>query len=139
MSTEEAEVVELKEGVTVVKIEGGLRCMTCAARGACQAFGSGERKLELPTVVENVRPGERVVLKYKSQSRIVSALLVFLIPIAGLVGGFAAAEAWFGNQGAGVLGAFLGLGLGFGVLRLIDKALARRATFLPEIVGREGR
>ena len=137
MGTEEGEVVELRNGVVVVKLEAGMRCMTCAARGACQAFGTGVRRIEVPSRGE-VKPGQHVVLKYKSQSRILSALLVFLVPIAGLVGGFAVGVELFGSQGAGVLGAFLGLGVGFGVLRLIDKVLAKQATFLPEIVEQEG-
>ncbi len=137
MSTEEGEVVELRNGTVVVRLEAGMRCMTCAARGACQAFGSGVRKIELPSR-EGVEPGQRVVLKYKSRFRIFSALLVFLVPIVGLVGGFVAAVALFKTQGAGVLGAFLGLGIGFGLLRLIDRWIARRATFLPEIVEKKG-
>ena len=133
MSTEEGEVVEKRGEKAVVKIEGGLRCMTCAARGACKMLGDGARTIELP-VPQDVQPGERIVIRYTSQSRILSALTIFLVPIAGLLGGFAAGMAAFGSQGAGVLGAFAGLALGFVLLRAIDRAMARRSTLLPEVV-----
>ncbi len=134
METEQGRVVELKDGQVVIELQAGLHCMTCASRGACQALGGGARRIILPSR-GSIRPGQQVTLRYPARNRVLAATLIFLLPLAGLIGGYAVAVSLSPSQGVAVAGAFLGLVLGFVALRLLDRLLTRRGTVdLPELL-----
>ncbi|MFC1806676.1 SoxR reducing system RseC family protein, partial [Planctomycetota bacterium] len=105
------------------RTEGPPACGSCCA---CAAIGGGERELEL-TASDPPAVGSRVVVEVVTPNAVLSALLVFGIPLLGLVGGVLIGQHW---QPLGLSGNADGLVLGFGLLILLLGAAAAVDRFV---------
>jgi len=106
------------EGSTVrVRMQPGPQCGSCCA---CAALGGGERELEL-TASDPPPVGSRVVVEVHVPNPALGAVLVFGLPLVGLVGGVLLGQHW---QPFGLSGNADGLVLGFGLLAVLLGAAA---------------
>ncbi len=133
METEQGKIVDLKNGKAVIEMEAGSQCTHCGARHACSAMGGVVRQIEIP-VKNNVKVGDRVTISYQSQSRIVSALLVFLLPVLFLIAGYFVGFTLFGTEGKAILVALAGLVIAFILNWGLNKVFTTDSHFLPMIV-----
>jgi len=136
VETEEGKVIKVEGNKMIVWLSGGSQCTHCAAREACRALAGGGRQIELPKI-NGIKPGSRVIIRYKSRSRVFSAFVVFILPLLFLIGGYITFDALFRSEGQAILGSLLGLLLGFLIARLIDRLVSHRSEFLPEVLGIE--
>jgi len=131
---EEGTVVGIAGRVARVRMAGGPRCEGCCA---CALGSGGQRELEIPTDVP-LEIGARVVVEVAPAGAWLSTLLLFVLPLLGLVGGVVAGEQW---QPFGLGGSASPLVLGFGLLvvlfvlaAIIDRMLVRPRQPRPTIV-----
>ena len=116
-----------------VRMQPGPRCGSCCA---CAAVG-GERELEL-TTGESLEPGDRVAVEIATPNAALSAVLVFLLPLLGLVGGVLIGHHF---RPLGLSGDADALVLGFGLLIVVlggaavfDRLVLRARIPEPHIV-----
>ena len=120
---EEGTVVGVAGSRARVRMKAGPQCGSCCA---CAAIGRGEHELEARTS-EPVEVGSRVVVEVSVPSPVVGALLVFAVPLLGLVAGVIAGQHW---QPLGLSGNADGLVLGFGLLVVLLAAAAAIDKFV---------
>ncbi|AEY00680.1 hypothetical protein GU3_04615 [Oceanimonas sp. GK1] len=137
----------IEEIATVTAVHSGgveVRCFSKSACGQCRqrsTCGTGlvsgalpERNHQFVIATELVlKPGEQVRIGIPEQSLITGALLVYLLPLLCLLtGGLVAGWAGLG-EGASILGALAGGGLGFGLAARLAQRRGRRDQ--PVILG----
>ncbi len=113
-------VVAVVDGVYRVELERGGGCKSCTMRGMCFAKSTPavfELKSDLALKV-----GDRVQLVVAPGDRILSSLLIFLMPVVFLFAGFLIASSFLAElPSIGV--AFGAMGSSFLILRLIDRRI----------------
>jgi positive regulator of sigma E activity len=133
METEIGKIVTINDENAVVQMEAGSQCQHCGAKHACSAMGDVMRQIEIPAK-NDVHVGDHVTISYQSQSRIVSVLLVFLLPVLFLIAGYFIGFALFGTEGKGILTSLGGLVIAFILNWGLNKIFAKDSHFLPTIV-----
>ncbi len=140
-----ATVVRAEDGFAFVRTERRSAC------GSCESADKGCGTAVLSSVlggkpvlfkVHNsigARAGEEVIIGMEEGALFRSSLITYLTPVATLLAGTVAGTTLFPGSGdlAAILGAGLGLGVGFLLLRALGKRLGRR--YLPTILRRAGR
>ena len=79
-------------------------------------------------------PEKKMMISYMSKSRIISAVLVFMLPVLFLFIGYFMGFYVFGNEVGAILTTFGGLVVGFILLGITNKILAHNKHFLPTIL-----
>lgn len=114
-----------------VRVEAPSECAGCSAQGHCSSGGSGIREI----VVINdcgAQVSEHVAFESDSGKVIVSALLVWIVPILSMIVGYLVAK-HFSTGFLPIASAFLFLGLTFIVLKFIDERISGGRAFYPHI------
>lgn len=133
-------VDRVDRGFAHVSIERVDACNTCESKGACQTLGGKAKDIVIK--VENTvgaAAGDRVVLELAEVSVIQASAAVYLIPAVGLTGGAVlGAEMGLGflskGDGATLVGAVLGLLVGFGLSHLIARRIASNPELTPRLL-----
>jgi len=133
MDVEKGKIVNIDSNKVVVQMEAGSQCQQCGAKHACAGMGGLVRQIEIPAN-NNVKIGEQVTISYMSQSRVISAVLVFLLPVFFLIAGYSLGVYLFGTEVGAILTTFGGLIVGFILLGIMNKILAHNKHFLPTIL-----
>lgn len=133
METEEGKIISFKDGKAVVQMEAGSQCTHCGARHACSAMGGLVRQIEIPAK-NDVQVGDHVTISYQSQSRIVSAIIVFMLPVLFLIAGYFIGFSLFGTEGKAILTSLGGLGIAFILNWGLNKIFEKDRHFVPMIV-----
>ena len=127
-------VVEMAGHVARVQVEQGPHCGSCCA---CSALSGGSAELDVPTDT-TLEVGSRVVVEIPEQSSWVSSLLLFGLPLVGLVAGVVVGQEWqpfgLGSNGAALILGFGLLVVLFAVSAAIDRAFVRKRQPQPSIV-----
>jgi positive regulator of sigma E activity len=130
---EEGTVVGVQGHLVRVRMKPGPDCGTCCA---CSVLGGGQRELEFPTD-KPVSAGDRVLVDIGPTSSLLSTLLLFVLPLIGLVAGVIIGDQWrpLGSRESS------SLVLGFGLVALLyafaailDRAWLRKRQPQPTIV-----
>ncbi|UCE07861.1 MAG: SoxR reducing system RseC family protein [bacterium] len=124
-------IVNINNEKVVAQMEAGSQCQHCGAKHACSAIGGVVRQIEIPAK-NDVQVGDHVTISYQSQ--MVSALLVFLLPVLFLLAGYFIGFALFGTEGKAILTALGGLIAAFFINWFLNKILAQERHFLPTIL-----
>ncbi len=134
MEHEHGTVLRKRNDTVIIKMEIGEQCETCAAKGSCISIGGeNERHLEL-IYRKPIRAGDRVTIGYEPSSRIISAFLVFIVPILFLIFGYSIGSILFESEGSAILMSFAGLAISFIFIKIISKSLETHQSFIPKIV-----
>lgn len=121
-----------KARVTVLSAPAG-GCAGCAAHGHCSAPGQKPREITV-TNDYGASVSDLVTFEADSGKVILSAALVWLLPLAAMIAGYLAGER-FGGGFIPVGAAMLAFAASFLILRLIDRTVAGGKTFYPRITG----
>ena len=114
-----------------VQVTAAAECMECSAH--CHSRQDGSNKREI--VVLNghgARISDRVVFEAEPGKVILSALLVWIVPIVAMLIGYMAAQR-FSSGFIPIAAAFIFLGCAFGLLKLFDSLVTGGRAFYPKI------
>jgi len=127
---EEGTVVGLKGRLARVRMRPGPECGRCCA---CSALGGGDRELEIESALP-LEVGSRVLVEIAQGNPWLSVLLLFVLPLAGLVAGVILGAQWGQSDAAPLL---LGFGLliaFFAAAAVVDRTAIRKRIKHPAIV-----
>ena len=115
-------------------------CGHCSERGACGVDGGGSARSEVVTAENPIgaRPGDLVELHLATGTAMRLSALIWLLPLAGLVGGGALGASLHERVGLGedagvLIGAVVGMAAAFGLLRIADRRAAGDQALVPTI------
>lgn len=139
---EKGVIVENNKDHLLVRIERHSACSSCDKN--CGLALDSEKEEEYVQInkdqqkeeqAENVsfHPGQEIVLEMGEKKLVLSAFLVYVLPLLTMFSGYFLLETLYGTELWGVLGSGLGLGLGFLVIRFINNRLVDEDEFSPRI------
>ena len=145
MITTLATVVSTNKETITVHCQQKSTCGSCASKSTC---GSGVIETALPKHVHEVvletsqasliSPGQWVEIGLSERSMIHSALLMYMVPLFGLLIGCLIGELFFGDTNgheSGIIAcSVLFAGLGFGVSRYFARRLERNLAYHPSLL-----
>ena len=138
MLTETAEVIESRGGKALVRTLRSEACGSCGASGACEAMGgSKEMKVEVTNHLR-AKPGDRVELELPESSFLTASAVIYIIPLACLMGGAVLGQLLAGRIGlspnsASIILAAIGVGLSLPLVANINRKLVVKDKFIPNI------
>ncbi|MBM4041608.1 MAG: SoxR reducing system RseC family protein [Planctomycetes bacterium] len=127
---EEGTVVGMEGRLARVRMKPGPECGRCCA---CSALGGGDRELEIESGLP-LRVGSRVVVEIAQGSPWLSALLLFVLPLAGLLSVMIVGAQTGMNQSSALALSFGVLAALFALAAAIDRKLVRPRQKPPAIV-----
>ena len=71
----------------IVSIDSPGECESCPGKTSCNLFKTGENHIEVK-YKEKLKIGDRVGLYFKPENRIISAIIIFFIPIVILIAAY---------------------------------------------------
>lgn len=118
-------------------------CATCQARHGCgqsslQAWFERSDVIAVSIVDDAPTVGESVSLSVASNALAKASMLVYLVPLLGLLAGLFLANAVSGREGLAVLGAGLGFAVGCVAVRYFSEALKNNIDYVPRLERRLG-
>lgn len=139
MMREWATVVAWQGGMATLRTESKVSCHGCSVRKGCGGTPlnkSGPREAHVVQIVsaQPLQPGQRVELGIQESSLLSSALLVYMVPLVGLLLGAGLCQAEWHSDLAAAAGALCGGLGGFCVTQWISARLGTRDTFQPVIL-----
>jgi sigma-E factor negative regulatory protein RseC len=137
MITEQGIVEEASGRKAMVRVEKSSACATCQSRESCQEVSGRDMVIEVVNELGAGR-GDRVEISIPSGSFLILSLLVYLLPIAALIGGAVAgggvAGVFQANPTTGaIVGGFLGIAITFCVLKRLDRSIRAQKKFRPRM------
>ncbi|TKI06779.1 SoxR-reducing system protein RseC [Martelella alba] len=136
----------IKAWTTVVCWQRGIAQLRCDQRAGCQGCGSkdlcgagvldrqGTDRHILVRSNQPLVPGQRVEVGISEGSLLRSAMLVYLLPLVGLLGCAAFAQGLFHTDLAAACGGAAGVGGGMWLARVLARRIAVRREYQPVIV-----
>jgi sigma-E factor negative regulatory protein RseC len=143
MIEETGVVVAVAGGVVEVETRRQGACGSCSASGACGtslvARYMGRRPLRLRALNNaGATQGETVIVGVPEDGLVSASLAAYLVPLLGLMAGGALGQGLGIGEGASILGALTGLGLGLGWLRYFGRAHAQDLRYQAVVLRRVG-
>jgi len=133
MEEEIGHVVNVDQGKIKIQLTPGSQCTHCSAKSICSSLGETVRVLEVESD-EKVKLGDRVALIFKPSTRVLSATIIFILPVIFMIIGYFLMTAYYINtEGWGIIGSLLGLVFGFIVVRIFDRILLKTKGYKPII------
>ncbi|QPR27990.1 SoxR-reducing system protein RseC [Edwardsiella hoshinae] len=139
MMREWATVIRWQHGEALLQCEAHAGCNGCRARQGCGTAALAElgpqtrHQLRL-AVSQPLQVGQRVEIGLREASVLRSALVVYLTPLVGLLGGAVMGQLWLGSDGASALAALLGAVAGFVLARRQARRMARGVDYQPVLL-----
>jgi sigma-E factor negative regulatory protein RseC len=87
MEIEIGRVKELRGDKAVLYLHSHSKCHHCGAKMICGAGNGVTRELTIPNSL-SAKVGDQVKISYQESSRILSAFLIFIVPILLLIAGY---------------------------------------------------
>jgi sigma-E factor negative regulatory protein RseC len=125
-------VVRINGGKAVVLITAGDGCGACPAKCHCMSGDGMEREIAAVNDA-SATVGDTVAFEANQGTVLLSAALVWIVPIIAMFVGYMVADR-FAEGIWPILAALCFLAASFGLLRLIDHAVAGGTAFYPHIV-----
>lgn len=133
MFKETGKILEIEQGQASVELFQNDNCNHCGAQTACSVLGGGHRIIRMP-IGPTYHVNDLIELSFESSTRIASAIIVFLLPVLTMVFGLAISVIKYGDTNkAAIFGSFGGLLIGFVLVWLINKLLAKKAVWNPVV------
>lgn len=135
-------VVSTGAGGTWVETLARAGCGRCDQPGGCgqnsitRLFASRNRRVRVATEIP-LASGDRVLIGIPDGQLLRASLVVYLLPLLGLVAGAVAGHFGSnGSEGVSILGAALGMGGGFLAAHFAARVLNGRESWLPVVLSR---
>jgi sigma-E factor negative regulatory protein RseC len=124
-------VVSVKGNKASVQVSGEAGCAGCAGKAQCYSAGNQGREI---TVLNDFGAGvsDRVVFEADPGKVILSAALIWVVPLLAMIVGYLAGER-LGGGFIPIAAAFLFMGFTFFLLKLLDRAISGGRSFYPRI------
>lgn len=137
MVTEQGIIEDVSGQKILVRIKKSSACATCESRGDCEVASGKSMIVEVANDLGG-RKGDHVELSVPSGVFMKLSLLVFVLPVAGLMagafaGGAVAEVLHLPLSLASVIGGFLVMGITFYALKRFDRSLRARSEFRPRM------
>jgi len=136
MDHEEGVVVSVNDATVIIKMESCEECRACSARHACVAIvDEAARTIEVPITreIEKLHEGDKVGVLFRPGPRILSAFIVFIVPLIFLIAGYFIGFRLYSNEGKAILMSLIALVISFVVVWVTNKFLVKSRKFIPEI------
>lgn len=139
MIKEWATVISWQQGVAHLRCEQRSGCGSCQSSGSCgtsilNKMGPGSSHLLEVASKHPLVPGQRVEVGITEASLIRSALLVYMLPLVGLIGCAAIMQGWFNTDLAAACGGLLGGIGGFMLARFFAQRIGNEREYQPVIL-----
>ena len=139
MNEEQGTVKEVRGKKAIVVTDRGTMCNHCSAKGFCSTLGGGKEMLSEVRNPIGAQSGDIVKVGIPEGMVTKASLVVYMIPMIGLVGGaslgyFAAKLHSFDLNIATLIGGLVGLGSAMALVRLLSNVLSRKPSYQPEII-----
>ena len=118
-------VTSVKDGTAQIHFLRGSACAHC---GACLTVGESEMEISLPNTL-GAKEGDRVMVDLSPKRVVQASLLAYAVPLVLLIAGVLV-----GSRIADWAGLILGVaacGLGYLILRIVEKKSAKKKSFQP--------
>jgi len=115
-----------------VQVTAAAECMECSVHCHSRPDGSSKREI----VVSNdhgARVSDSVVFEAEPGKVVLSAVLVWIVPIVAMIVGYWAAQ-HYSSGFVPIAAAFIFLGCAFGILKLVDSLVTGGRAFYPKII-----
>ncbi|MBN1533997.1 MAG: SoxR reducing system RseC family protein [Spirochaetes bacterium] len=139
MEAECGTVVSVEGRFVIVEAQGGSQCEGCAMGHSC-GLGAKDRprRIRMRNSI-GVAEGDRVLFTLQERTVLIASFLLYLFPVAMLIGG-AAAGAAAGIPGvdrdlSAAGGGIAALLVSLGIIRLLSRRLERMKSVVPILVG----
>ena len=138
MLSEEGVVKELKGERARVTTQRGAACADCGTRHACKALGGSDEAEITALNRAEAKVGDVVELVLPEKALLWASVMVYLLPVVGLLIGAILGNAYhrelgLGADGAAALGALCGLAVGLSGTWLASRRAARTGSTMPVI------
>ena len=138
---EMGQIIKTEDTAAIVRIRRHSACSKC--HNKCHLAGASTHETdEIEVRVDNVigaREGQRVILTMKEQSLVYASLIIYLLPLLALIGGYfvgiklgSVLTGQAGEQ-AGIIGSLIFFGLSLGLVRFLDYLLSSNKDYHPRI------
>jgi positive regulator of sigma E activity len=134
---EHGQIIRIDEdgrGIVRLDVHGG--CEHCGMSGSCQLSGTGKRELHLQLTGKGFHVGDLIEVETSSRSLIVSAFLVFILPLILAILVYGIVAQMTPKSGWAMLGFFAMFVLSELIVAWIDRKLGKKTFFEPRIVGK---
>ena len=118
-------VTSVTDGTAQIRFLRGSACAHC---GACLTVGDSEMEISLPNTL-GAKEGDRVMVDLSPKRVVQASLLAYAVPLVLLIAGVLV-----GSRIADWAGLVLGVaacGLGYLILRIVEKKSAKKKSFQP--------
>ncbi|AJC67314.1 SoxR-reducing system protein RseC [Dickeya zeae] len=139
MIKEWATVVSWQAGIAVLHCEQRSGCQSCQSRTSCgtgllnQMGGAPTHQLSV-AYPQPLSPGQRVEIGLAESSLLRSAMLVYLLPLLGLMLGATLMQYWLESEPATVIGAFVGVAVSFALVKRLSAKISNNQRYQPVIL-----
>lgn len=124
-------VTIINDNIATVEFLTTDACDKCESKGSCHTFSTGDKSLQVK-FTDNLKIGDVVEIIFNPAYRIISAILIFFVPIIFSIGFYFIGKIIFKSDKLSILISFLGLGLSFGIIIIIDKIFNIFNNFHPQ-------
>lgn len=134
---ENARVIDIVGDFALVEAAGGEACASCAARHACLNLGGSSKRLSIRNSL-SARPGDMIEFTVDERGVVLSALIVYLVPILMLLAGIVAGNRLHGSLGldgdaAAALGGIAGVGVSLLMIKCVNPLVKNKVLFTPRM------
>lgn len=139
MAVEKGFVVSIGEDGWARVVTGkSTACDRCKVSHCCASFGSDSNRIIRAVNRAGARTGDLVSISLSPDMLIKGAIILYLIPVAGLISGAIIGEGFshrwaMGESGAAALFGLVGLFLGFVLTALVSRLMLAHNRFAPVI------
>jgi len=141
MIEESATVVSVCEGAVIIESSRTSACAQCQAKESCgqKALSEWASSKLMHLEVDNpdkivVRQGDKVIVGIDEGSFVVASALIYLLPIFTMMLGGAIVFLFDGPERVSILVSFIGLLIGFVIVKLTSRRLERRCQYKPVLL-----
>ncbi|MCC3702087.1 SoxR-reducing system protein RseC [Rouxiella badensis] len=139
MMKEWATVISWQNGVAELRCETQAGCSSCHSRSGCgsrvlnELGPQTEHNLQVSSA-EPLEPGQKVELGIMEGSLLRSALIVYMLPLFGVIFGGGVLQSLFKADVYALMGAVAGGAIGFAAARYLASKVSDKAAYQPVIL-----
>ncbi|HBO39492.1 MAG TPA: hypothetical protein DD638_12605 [Pasteurellaceae bacterium] len=137
MMTESAVVIDYESGIATVKCQSQSACGSCSAKTACGTSAlakltgeKGEHIFRVPTIMP-LKVGQMVEIGLSERSLLLSALLLYVVPLITLLVATLISERLFNHELIRAVFILLTTALSFFIVRFYTNTLNKKPAYQP--------
>ena len=125
-------VLRLENGNGVVQFIAKEECKSCATSHQCMEGGAKTRTLRVRNAIGAV-PGDTVEVTIDPGKFIVSAFLLWIVPVLSLITGYLIVFRSIQSESAAIVGGLVFMVITFFLLKFLDSQILKKQWLLPVI------